>query len=112
MLQKLIYSIFIFCLHNFLIFTFFIFRIIFERTCYGTTVVCDSVSVSREIFGHNQPAEIPVFPGPTGYVILTSFGFSLLIWGVFHKIPPKLIGNFPEVLSFNPVASQTQLVYL
>ena len=27
-----------FCLHNFMIFTFYIFRIVFGRTCYGTTV--------------------------------------------------------------------------
>ena len=35
---KLIYSIFVFCLQFFLIFMFFIFRIIFGQTCYGTTV--------------------------------------------------------------------------
>ena len=28
--------------------------------------------------------KILVFPGPTGYM-LWSFGFSLLIWGVFHR---------------------------
>jgi hypothetical protein len=37
MLQKLIYFVF-FCLQNYLIFMFFVFIIIFGRTCYGTTV--------------------------------------------------------------------------
>ena len=31
-----------------------------------------------------NPVEIPVFPSPTGYM-LTSFGFSSLIWGIFHN---------------------------
>ena len=39
MLQRLINSISVFCLWNFLIFVFLlIFRIIFGQTCYGTTV--------------------------------------------------------------------------
>ena len=38
MLQKLIYSIFVFLSSEFSNFYVFIFRIIFERTCYGTTV--------------------------------------------------------------------------
>jgi hypothetical protein len=42
MLQKPIYSIFVFCLQNFIIFTFLFFRIIFGRTCYGTTVAVGS----------------------------------------------------------------------
>jgi hypothetical protein len=38
MWQKLFYFIFVLCLQNFLIFTFFIFRIIFARTSYAATV--------------------------------------------------------------------------
>ena len=38
MLQRLIYSIFVFLSSKFPNFYVFIFRIIFGRTCYGTTV--------------------------------------------------------------------------
>jgi hypothetical protein len=38
MLQKIIYSIFVFLSSKFSNFYVFIFRIIFGRTCYGTTV--------------------------------------------------------------------------
>ena len=39
MLQKLVYSIFVFLSSNFYNIYIFIFRIVFGRTCYGTTVV-------------------------------------------------------------------------
>ena len=39
MLQKLIYSIFVFLSSKFYDFIIFIFRIIFGQTCYGTTVL-------------------------------------------------------------------------
>ena len=48
-LQKLIYSSFFFRLHNSLIFTFLIFRIVFGRTCYGTTV--EAITTFLMIFG-------------------------------------------------------------
>jgi hypothetical protein len=38
MCQKLVYSIFVIMSSNFLVFMFSIFRIIFGRSCYGTTV--------------------------------------------------------------------------
>jgi hypothetical protein len=51
MLQKLIYSILFLCLHNFLICTFFIFRIIFGRTCYVATVLCKGKILSSVLMG-------------------------------------------------------------
>lgn len=48
------------CLHNFLIFKFLLlsFRIIFERTCYDTTVI-EVVRVNKykeyEVFNKHQP---------------------------------------------------------
>ena len=47
MLQKLIYSIFVFLSSIFLIFMFLIFRIIFGRTCYGTTVIPLEISIHQ-----------------------------------------------------------------
>ena len=38
MLQKLFFLFLLLCLQNFLILMFFMFRIVFGRTCYGTTV--------------------------------------------------------------------------
>ena len=39
--------------------------------------------VSTEIFGCNELVKILVFPSAAGYM-LWSFGFPLLIWGIFH----------------------------
>ena len=39
------YSIFAFCLQIFQYFIFYIFRIIFGRTCYGTTVYAHRVDI-------------------------------------------------------------------
>jgi hypothetical protein len=43
-----------------------------------------STTVLPSVIGEILSVEILVFASPTGYM-LTSFGFSLLIRGIFHK---------------------------
>ena len=80
-----------FCLHNFIIFEFFIyFRNIFGRTGYGITVLKKNWGVTRGqcvhgyflgIIGH-----ILVSPSPIGYM-LTSFDFFIN----FRNIPSIIL---------------------
>jgi hypothetical protein len=55
MLQKLIYSIIVFMSSKFSNIYVFIFRIIFGRTCYGTTVLTMLINVGNIfIYDHDQ----------------------------------------------------------
>ena len=45
-------SFLFFCFHNFLIFTFFVIRIIFGRTCYAITVVLSLLSPNKTSVNH------------------------------------------------------------
>ena len=56
-------------------------------------------TVSGENFGHHQP-KILAFPSPTGYMLMTSFGYLCYI-GVCFINPVKMIGNFLKLLNFD-----------
>ena len=50
-----------------------------EETCLKETS-----SLSGEDFGHNLSISQCFLPSPTNYIV-TSFGFSLINWGIFYK---------------------------